>query len=365
MKLGKGTKGVIGAGLLSLILALLSMGPILAEAPIDVNAAKAPALEITFIDVKQGDSILVKSPDGKFMLIDAGEYKNVNAVMEALKANNVSRLEYVVSTHPHSDHVGGLSKVIRDIPVGTVYDIGRVHTTSSYQFFLDAIKGSSAKFVKIRAGGTFKLGAFVNVSFLWPYQDMPSDLNDASAVLLMRYNSFDALFTADVGIESELVMLKNSKIPPVELLKVSHHGSRHASSSEFLKAASAELAVITVGAGNDYGYPQDAALVRIKASGAKILRTDLDGSIKVSSDGTKWWASTSKGTTISSSTTIPAASNSSVQVSATYVGSAGSTVFHLSSCEAVLTISKANLVTYLNREDAISKGKRPCKICNP
>lgn len=330
------------------------------------SGVEQPLLEIVFIDVGQGDAVLVKSPDGRYLLIDAGEYKNVGAVVEELKSRKVDKLDCVIATHPHSDHIGGLSKIIRDWPVGMVYDIGKAHTTSSYRFFLEAVRASSARFAVARQGVSFKLGSSVTVSFLWPQSPLPSDLNDASAVIYVKYLQFDALFASDVGIEPEAALIRSGKLPDVELLKVGHHGSRHSSSTAFLKACSPEVAVIQVGAGNDYGYPQADALARLKAAGATVFRTDKDGTVLVQSDGASWSAITDKGTVLrggaeARTEVSPAAKQAEVR----FVGSVNSTVFHLASCESVKDISKANLVTYQSRADAIAKGKRPCKVCNP
>ena len=353
-----------GRLLLALMMALALVSAITGIAAPGADAAAARLLEITFIDVGQGDSMLIKSPDGRFMLIDAGEYKNVAAVMSTLKEEGVTRLDYVVATHPHSDHIGGLSKVIDSVPVGAVYDIGRAHTTSSYRYYLEAVKASAAKFYLARAGVSFKLGASVTLSFLWPNDKMPSDLNNSSAMLLLKYLEFDALLHADTGIEQELAVVNAGKVPEVELYKVSHHGSRHSNSREILAAASPKIAVIQVGAGNDYGYPQAVALDKIKAVGSQIFRTDKDGAVKVTSDGTNWWVSTENGRSLKGDTRGSVQVDSQVALR-TLVGSVNSTVFHFSDCESVTGISKANLVTYLNREEAIAKGKRPCKICNP
>lgn len=320
-------------------------------------------LEMTFIDVGQGDSTLIKSPDGKCVLIDAGEYGNVSAVIEALVASGITKLDYVIATHPHSDHVGGLSEVLRRFPVGTVYDIGRVHPTSSYEYYLDAVKASKARFVLIRAGLSFKLGTSVSITFLWPDKDMPQDLNNVSAAFILKYGDFDALFMADCGTETEAALIKAGKITPVELLKVGHHGSRHSSSADFLKASSPDLGIIFAGRGNDYGYPQQDTLRRLRDAGAQVMRTDLDGSINASSDGRSWWASGANGQ--KAGLQLQPAIMKPAEAKAVYVGSLSSAVFHILGCEAVASIAKANLVTYQSREDAISKGKRPCKICNP
>ncbi len=342
-----------------LILAAVSFGTLMAS-------GENGLLEITFIDVGQGDSTLIKSPDGKYMLIDAGEYRNVSAVIEAIDASGLLRLDCVIATHPHSDHVGGLSEVYRRYDVGTAYDIGRVHPTSSYEYYLDAVKASKAKFMLIREGSSFKLGANVSIIFIWPGKDIPQDLNNASAAFYLKYGDFDALFMADCGVDTESALLRSGKITPVELLKVGHHGSRHSSSSDFLRAASAELGVIFAGKGNDYGYPQQDTLKRLSDAGVQVMRTDLNGSITVSSDGRSWWASAENGQKAGrQAASLPVSIAKPAAAKPTYVGSLSSSVFHISDCEAVASIAKANLVTYASREDAVSKGKRPCKICNP
>lgn len=357
------------AAFLSCVVLALLMAAALSCAPargLSANAAPAGGnglLEIILIDVGQGDSALIKSPDGKFLLIDSGEQRASRAVLEAIKDSGASRIDYIVSTHPHSDHIGGFSGILGKIEIGEVFDLGKPHTTSTYISYLELVKSCGARFCLARAGASFRLGSSVKVSFLWPKDDMPYDMNDSSCVLHIEYMQFDALFTGDIGSGPEGLLTDSGMVPDVELLKVAHHGSRRSSSASFLEAASPGLAVIQVGAGNDYGYPHPQAIERITATDAELFRTDKDGSVIVTSDGTSWWARSEKGRAASGRTK----ENRAVAPVPTevYVGSLNSAVFHLQGCDSVKDILKANLVTYPDREDAIRKGKRPCKVCNP
>lgn len=328
------------------------------------KAEKGGLLEIILIDVGQGDSTLVKSPDGRFLLIDSGESKNIGAVINALKGAGAEKLDYVVSTHPHSDHIGGFPKILGQFTVNEVFDIGKPHTTSTYRNYLEAVRSSGAKFHLARAGVSFMLGSSVKVSFLWPDDDMPNDINDSSCVLLIEYLQFDALFAGDIGSNLEGMLIDEEMIPDVELLKAAHHGSKYSSSASFLESASPELVVIQVGNGNDYGYPHPQAIGRIEAVSAEVFRTDRDGSITVTSDGNNWWVRSDRGR-IAGGKAEGGLTQLEHVSDLIYVGSVNSAVFHLQECDSVKDILKANLVVYSNREEAVGKGKRPCKVCNP
>ncbi|NLY55069.1 MAG: MBL fold metallo-hydrolase [Firmicutes bacterium] len=252
-------------------------------------AAADGLLEVHFIDVGQGDSILVLTPDGKVMLVDAGDQRSGRVVANYLRAQGVRQIDVLVSTHPHSDHIGGMAEVLKTFPVAQVYDSGRVHTSKTFEEYLKIIDAKNIPFALARAGDTIRLGSQVSVHVLWP--DGPrtildyGDINESSIVLLLGYKNVAFLFTGDAGIQSEQKFLTKLPARQIQILKVGHHGSRSSTGAELLRATRPEVAVIMCGADNPYGHPHSQVLERLGAAQVRILRTDLAGSIVVTSDG--------------------------------------------------------------------------------
>jgi competence protein ComEC len=244
-------------------------------------AVPPPAgLRVTALDVGQGDAILVEAP-GAAMLVDEGPPEGRAA--EQLRRRGLRRLSLLVLTHPQRDHVGGARDVIRRLDVGLVLDPG-LRTQSPYRD--DAVAEARRRGVRVaiaRAGETLRIGR-LRVRVLWP-QDAGTpgdDPNKRAIVLLVSYGSADLLLTADAESEVTLPL----RPPPVEILKVAHHGSADARLHELLRLVRPRIALISVGAGNDYGHPAPSTLATLGASpGLAVLRTDRSGSVTVESDG--------------------------------------------------------------------------------
>lgn len=256
-----------------------------ASAKKTANPAFKPVLKnlsVSFIDVGQGDSTFICC-DGATMLIDAGVPEMGPRVAEYLKNLGVTKLDYLVGTHPDADHIGGLSTVINAYPVGKLL---MTHTYSTTETFVSLIKTIGAKKLKIKAptvGESFSLGGAV-CTVLAP-NAVYDDTNDMSIVLRLVYKNRTFLFTGDASAPSEADMLKNGLPLRADVLKVGHHGSASATTAAFLKAVSPAFAVISVGAGNTYGLPAASTVKKLQASGAKILRTDQSGTVVFQSDG--------------------------------------------------------------------------------
>lgn len=246
---------------------------------------EAGKLRVHFLDVGQGDAILVQLPGGENILIDAGTNEAGPAVVQYLKQYAVVKLDYVIGTHPHEDHIGGLDQVIKIFPVGKVYLPRVTNNTASYRDLLLAIKNKGLKVTEARAGVSLPLGDGVQALFINPVKKNYDDLNDWSAVLRLTYGQTSFLFTGDAGSAAEEGILASRQPLRADVLKVAHHGSRTATGTAFLKAVAPAYAVISAGKGNDYGHPHAQTLQRLQQAGVKVYRTDRDGTITAVSDG--------------------------------------------------------------------------------
>jgi len=249
---------------------------------------------IHFIDVGQGDSALIQY-NGTTILIDAGEADEGPAIVTYLKHQEISDIDILIATHPHSDHIGGMQDVLKNFNVRNVIDSGMPHTTTTYQKFLETIDHTTIPYTTVRPGDSFSPAPGLTMLVLSaPDGSKDQDLNDGSIVLRVSYGRVNILFEGDAGTSTEELMIHSGLPLESQILKVAHHGSPHGTGSEFLKRVRPEAAIISVGAGNDYGHPAEATLLRLEDSGALIFRTDTDGSIVVRTDGMTFSVDTSK-----------------------------------------------------------------------
>ncbi len=241
-------------------------------------------LRVHFIDVDQGDSAFIELPDGKCMLIDAGERDYAGRVISLIDCLGYSKIDYVIGTHPHSDHIGGMQRVIENFAIGEIYMPEAISDTSTFINLLEAMDNLGLSINVAKAGVDIPLGNGANARFVAPVK-IVDDLNNCSAVLRLTFGSRAFLFTGDAETLEEETVTDNIDC---DVLKVGHHGSYTSSSDAFLKKASPEIAVISCGKGNEYGHPHDAALNRLKKSGVdEIYRTDISGTVTVTTDGEK------------------------------------------------------------------------------
>lgn len=262
--------------------------------PTQTPVAPPGSVEVHFIDVGQGDAILILAPDGEAMLIDGGEAGS--GVLRYLRSKGVQQLDLMVATHPHSDHIGGLEEVLQAIPVAEVVTNGQPHTTRTYERLLDAIDAAKAQYREVKRGDSLQLGS-ITLEVLHPTSTTGSNLNNQSVVLRMVHGKTVFLFTGDAEREAEASMSASSFRPvSATVLKVSHHGGRTASSPAFLELVKPEVAVYSAGEGNTYGHPHPEALAALTEVGAKVYGTDTHGTVTVTSDGTGYTVATSKDT---------------------------------------------------------------------
>lgn len=242
-------------------------------------------LSVHFLDVGQADSILVILPDRRVMLVDGGNNADGPMVVQYLERIGVNRIHYLVGTHPHEDHIGGLDDVIEAFEVEKVYMPRVAHNTRTYEDVLKTIKARNLKVTPARAGLIVLDDPGLRIEFLAPGGSAYKDLNEYSAVIKITYLSCSFLLTGDAGFESEEEMLAFEADLDADVLKVGHHGSRYSTSEEFLEAVSPVYAVISCGKGNDYGHPHKETISRLTEQSARILRTDRDGTVIITCDG--------------------------------------------------------------------------------
>lgn len=243
-------------------------------------------LIIHFLDVGQADSILVELPEKKTMLIDAGNNNDGNMIVQYLKERDIDTIDYLIGTHPHEDHIGGLDDVINSFNIGKIYLPEIIHNTRSFEDVLTAIQRKGKKITAARAGVNIIYEDDLKIYFLGPVKRSYDELNHYSAVIKLDYLNNSFLFTADAEIINELEMVNEYREElKADVLKVGHHGSSSSSCSEFLTAVSPIYAVISVGKDNPYGHPSPEVIERLANFNIKVLRTDLNGTIIFQSDG--------------------------------------------------------------------------------
>ena len=241
-------------------------------------------LTVHFIDIGQGDSELIVLPDGRTILIDAGDNKYGDTVVNYLKKQGISNLDYVVATHPDADHIGGLDTVINNLNIGKIYMPDRTSTTKTFEDVITAIENKNLKISLAKAGVTVIEEDLLRAVFVAPINEI-DDNNNMSAVLHFTYGNTSFLFTGDAEKESERDILSSGANIRANVLKVGHHGSRSSSTAKFIRAVDPEIAVISCGKDNSYGHPHKQTLNTLKDEGVEILRTDLSGTIVLASDG--------------------------------------------------------------------------------
>ncbi len=247
------------------------------------NTADNEQLKLVFIDVGQGDSILLVAPNGQAMLIDGGDQEASAAVLAALAAADIEELACIVATHPHSDHIGGLPAVFAKTTVKSVCMPKVSHDTLAFEKFLTAIKNEGSNIIWAQAGGFIAIDDNLKIEIKSPFLQEHSNLNNYSVVLHIIYKekSFLLMGDAEAEVERHLAGLQ------ADLLKVGHHGSQGSSDDLLLRALGAQAAVISCGKANDYGHPHEQTLEALAKYNMTIYRTDLNGNITVLCDGKK------------------------------------------------------------------------------
>lgn len=251
-------------------------------------------LKVHFIDVGQADSILIQQGE-QSMLVDAGNNDDGNLVKDYLQKQGIKNLEFLVGTHPHEDHIGGLDYVINAFKVGKVYMPKASSNTKTFTDVVNAAKNKGLSFTAPNPGESFKLGE-ATVTILSPNGSGYEDLNNYSIVVKVAFGNTSFLLTGDAEDVSEKEIMAKGFDVSSTVLKVGHHGSNSSTTSEFLNKVNPKYAVISVGKDNTYGHPKQNILDRLKGKSIPVYRTDESGTIVATSNGTSVTFSAKPGT---------------------------------------------------------------------
>ncbi|KZL89793.1 ComEC/Rec2 family competence protein [Clostridium magnum] len=250
------------------------------------DANNQHVMKVNYIDVGQGDSILVQV-NGKNLLIDAGPNSSTDKLISYLNKQNIKKLDFVVATHPHEDHIGAMDTIINKYNIGEFYAPKKTTTTKTFESMVNALKSKNIKINAATAGVSLDLGKNVKCEMIAPNAPNYEDLNNYSAVIKITYGNSKFLFMGDAESLSEKEILNKNHDISSDVLKLGHHGSSSSSSKAFLDKVSPKIAIISCGKNNDYGHPHKETSTEMKKRNIQVYRTDIDGSIVLISDGKK------------------------------------------------------------------------------
>lgn len=241
-------------------------------------------LKIHYLDVGQGDSTFIELPNKKTMLIDAGEAKEADKIIEYIQNIGYQKIDYIIGTHPHTDHIGGLSKVIETFDIGSIYMPKVIATSKTYENLLTTIMNKNLK-IKTAKKDTKIIDEYnLKIEILSPREKEYTNINNYSVVLKINYHNHKFLFMGDAEKEVEENLQGDLS---ADIIKVGHHGSNTSSSKDFVKHVNPNYAIISVGNGNKYNHPHSDITKRWESTGAKIYQTNKEGTIIAISNGTQ------------------------------------------------------------------------------
>ena len=361
------------------------------SAPMPALASGPDKMEVHFIDVGQGDATLVTCGDHA-MLIDTGDDSKGTAIQNYLQKQKITKLDYLILTHPDADHIGGAPVLLTKFDISRVFVSNYEKDNKTYQKLIQALDNKRLKALTPKVNSKYTLGT-ATITILAPGKKYDNP-NDASIALLLKNGSTSFLFTGDAGEDAEADILKTDISLSADVYKVGHHGSKYSTSKELIKAVNPTYAVISCGEGNSYGHPHAETLNTLRTNGVKVYRTDEDGTIIASTDGktitfnvpaSETWkageatagSSKTASSAAASNTPAPAPQKESAPsieeappksaapatTELTYVLNSKTKKFHKPTCNSLPTTNRVD--SSESRESIIAQGYVPCKKCNP
>ena len=360
----------------------------------DIRAGEAGAaergissFEIHFIDVGEADAALVLC-DGKAMLIDGGNAEDSSLIYSYLKSHSLKHLDYIVCSHAHEDHVGGLAGALNYASADHALCPVTSYDSKAFKSFVSYLEKQKVSITVPSAGDKFSLGS-ASVQILGPVTTDEDDPNNSSIILRIVYGDTSFLFTGDAEREEEQAVLASGRTLDSTVLKVGHHGSDTSTTYPFLREVMPEYAVISVGKDNSYGHPTENTLSRLRDADVKVFRTDLQGDVVCQSDGKSVTFTVERNADADTLSNAGSGSAGAKQTAAAdtkdtetsrvketqtapapagtdYVLNTNTHKFHYPSCSSVKQMKDKNKSFYTGtREEVISMGYDPCKRCNP
>ncbi|NFE95843.1 UNVERIFIED_ORG: MBL fold protein [Clostridium botulinum] len=310
-------------------------------------------IKVHYIDVGQGDSELIQIGD-KNVLIDAG--CNDSKALNYLKSIGINKLDYVIATHPHEDHIGGMATIINNFNIGEFYAPKVNHTTKTFENMIKALQSKGIKLTAPTLGDTLNVGN-ATLQFLAPNSAKYEDMNNYSIACKLKYGNTSYVFMGDAEALSEGEILAKQLDISADVLKLSHHGSHSSTSQTFLAKVNPRYAIVSCGKGNDYGHPHKETIDKLNAKNIEILRTDVSGTIISTSDGNNINFNVNASGTSTSNTNNN--QDTKKQTTNVWVANKTAKVYHSSKeCSNMKSPSEMPL------QDAQTKGLKPCSKCN-
>ncbi|MFA5524003.1 MAG: MBL fold metallo-hydrolase [Tissierellales bacterium] len=311
-------------------------------------------LVVHFLDVGQADSILIQMPNGTISLIDGGNRGDAKLIIDYIKELNIQRIDYLIATHPHEDHIGGLPEIIKSFDIINIYMPKVTASTKIFESLLTEIQNEGLKIKEGKSGVDIIAEDGLAYSIIAPNSFEYKETNDFSIVTRLNYKESSFIFTGDAEKPSEDEMIVKGYDLTAKVLKVGHHGGRTSTSKEFLDKINPDYAVISVEKGNDYGHPHKETIKRLQEKGIDILRTDEMGTIVLVSEGNSIAVEG-----------IDKNKNDSVQNSTenlnTYIGNKNTKVYHSDKCSSLP--NKENQIEFNSINEAENAGYKPHQSC--
>ncbi len=327
------------------------------ERAVYIIAPGENCMAVHFLDVGQGDCSIIQLPDGKNIIIDAGEPASEKDIIEYAEKLGIVRFDYVIATHLHSDHIGGLGAIVEMYEIGEIYMPGVEASTKVYENLMNCINEKGSKVTRAGAGMTMIDEAGLRAEFVAPVSEKYAEMNNYSLVLLLSYGDMDFLFTGDAEKLSEKEIREDIDS---EVLKVGHHGADTSSAQEFVDRVTPEYSVISVGEGNSYGHPDAETVERLENAESVIYRTDKHGDIVFVTEGKSLFVYTEKDWTEETDGDKSPEAEALTEEALVYVTRSG-TVYHKSDCSS---IKNSTNIIKITLEEA-KKSYTPCKRCKP